>query len=167
MNTEGQTGTLFFFCGKMGAGKSTQAKAVATENNAILISEDEWLAAHYPNQIQTFDDYLALSRTIKPFIQAHVQNILATGTSVVMDFPANTVNQRAWFKALCSDADCEHEMQFLDLTDDQCLAQVAQRRLEQPERAHFDTAEVFAHVTRFFEPPAAEENLNILRIERG
>lgn len=167
MNTEGQTGTLFFFCGKMGAGKSTQAKVVATANNAVLISEDEWLAAHYPNQIQTFDDYLSLSRAIKPFIQAHVQRILTTGASVVMDFPANTVGQRAWFKALCIEIGCEHEMQFLDLTDDRCLAQVAQRRLKQPERAHFDTADVFAQVTQFFEPPTEAENLNILRIEQS
>nr|WP_240458288.1 AAA family ATPase [Vibrio neptunius] len=47
-------GKLFFFCGKMGAGKSTKSKCVAAENNAILVSEDDWLSAHYPSQIQTF-----------------------------------------------------------------------------------------------------------------
>ena len=51
-------GKLFFFCGKMGAGKSTKSKLVASENRAALISEDEWLAAHYPDQIKTFDDYI-------------------------------------------------------------------------------------------------------------
>jgi len=34
-------GTLIFFCGKMGAGKSTQSKKVAHDRNAVLISEDE------------------------------------------------------------------------------------------------------------------------------
>ena len=85
-----QPGRLFFFCGKMGAGKSTRAKLLAAEHNAVRISEDEWLAAHYPGQIQTFDDYLALSQGIKPFIKAHVQQILRSGVHVVMDFPANT-----------------------------------------------------------------------------
>ncbi|QUM80850.1 AAA family ATPase [Moritella sp. 5] len=42
-------GKLFFFCGKMGAGKTTKSKVVAIENDAVLISEDEWLEAHFPN----------------------------------------------------------------------------------------------------------------------
>jgi len=42
---------LFFFCGKKGAGKSTKSKIVAAENNAVLISVDDWLSAHSPSQI--------------------------------------------------------------------------------------------------------------------
>ena len=32
---------LVFFCGKMGAGKSTLAKQIAEEKDGILISEDD------------------------------------------------------------------------------------------------------------------------------
>ncbi|MCB1148027.1 MAG: AAA family ATPase, partial [Leptospiraceae bacterium] len=46
-------GTLIFFCGKMGAGKSTLAKQIAEEINGILFSEDDWLAALYPTEIKT------------------------------------------------------------------------------------------------------------------
>ncbi|MFC6669978.1 AAA family ATPase [Marinobacterium aestuariivivens] len=159
-----QKGKLFFFCGKMGAGKSTTSKVVAMENNAVRISEDEWLSEHYPNQIQTFDDYLKLSGVIKPFIKSLVQSILDSGANVVMDFPANTVKQRAWFISLCSEIGCGHELLFLDLTDEQCLAQIAKRRIEQPERAQFDTEAVFAHVTKFFERPGDEEYLNIVHV---
>ena len=49
-------GTLFFFCGKMGAGKSTMARQVASKHGAVLLSEDEWLAAHYPSLIHDFND---------------------------------------------------------------------------------------------------------------
>jgi shikimate kinase len=38
------TGT--FFCGKMGAGKTTLSRSIARERKAVLISEDEWLAAN-------------------------------------------------------------------------------------------------------------------------
>jgi shikimate kinase len=51
-------GTLFFFCGKMGAGKSTMARQVASKHGAVLLSEDEWLAAHYPSLIHDFNDYI-------------------------------------------------------------------------------------------------------------
>lgn len=155
-------GKLMFFCGKMGAGKSTHAKKIAAKTNAVLISEDDWLAAHYPNEITTFDDYLAFSKRIKPFVKAHVQNILNAGTSVVMDFPANTAKQRAWFKELCAEIDIQYEMIFLDISDEQCLQHIAKRNTEQPERAAFDNETVFYQVSRFFEPPLVEEALNII-----
>ena len=159
-----QTGKLTFFCGKMAAGKSTKAKFLAVENNAVLLSEDDWLAAHYPNQINDFDDYLKFSARIRLFIKSHVQNILKTGTHVVMDFPANTSRQRAWFKQLCAEIGCEHELIFLDASDECCLTQLAQRRREQPDRAKFDNEVVFQQVTRFFEAPVESEKLNIIRL---
>jgi predicted kinase len=160
-------GKLFFFCGKMGAGKSTYSKVVAAENSAVIVSEDEWLSAHYPNQIQTFDDYIQFSSAIKPFIKSHIQSILKAGTNVVMDFPANTARQRQWFSSMCSELGCEHELVYLDLSDSQCLSQIAKRRIEQPERAQFDTEAVFYHVTQYFEPPTSDEKLNIVRVERS
>ena len=126
------------------------------------MSEDDWLASHYPNQINSFDDYLKFSAIINPFVKSHVQQILATGTNVVMDFPANTAYQRAWFKQLCSEIECEHEMIFLDLSNEQCLSQIAKRRNEQPERARFDNEETLSYVTAFFELPLESEALNII-----
>ena len=92
-----EKGTLIFFCEKMGAGKSTKSKLMASEKNAVLLSEDDWLSSLYPQQISTFDNYLKYSARLKPLVKSHVQNILSTGTNVVMDFPANTVGQRKWF----------------------------------------------------------------------
>jgi predicted kinase len=45
-----QKGILIFFCGKMGSGKSTKSQEIAKEMGAILLSEDEWLAAIYPDE---------------------------------------------------------------------------------------------------------------------
>ena len=80
-----ETGKLIFFSGKMGAGKSTHAKRLAHKNNAVLLSEDEWLSALYPNQITSLEDYIKYSKQLKPQIKRLVQSILSTGTNVVMD----------------------------------------------------------------------------------
>ena len=159
-----EKGTLTFFCGKMGAGKSTKSRMVAVQKNAVLLSEDHWLSSLYPNQISTFEDYLKLASLIKPLIKSHVQSILNTGTNVVMDFPANTKSQRQWFIHLCHDICASHELIYLNVDDQQCLKQIAQRRVEQPERASFDTEAVFYHVSSFFEPPQESENLNIVNL---
>ena len=44
-------GTLIFFCGKMGAGKSTLARKVAEEKGAVLIREDDLLSKLYAEKI--------------------------------------------------------------------------------------------------------------------
>lgn len=157
-------GTLTFFCGKMGAGKSTNSKILAVEKNAVILSEDEWLGSLYPGQINSFEDYLQYSALIKPLVKSQVQSILKAGTNVVMDFPANTVAQRKWFNELCIAVGCNHEMIHLDISNEQCLAQISKRRTEQPERAQFDNEAVFNHVTAFFEEPNEKEGLNIVRV---
>ncbi|WP_321369500.1 ATP-binding protein [uncultured Desulfuromusa sp.] len=162
-----ENGKLIFFCGKMGAGKTIKSRKVAHAQNAVLISEDEWLESLYPGEIKKISDYLKFSRRLKPLLTRHVQNILRIGTDVVMDFPANTVSQRKWFKALYSEINAPHELIYLHVSNEICLNQIAQRRIEQPERALFDTEEVFYHVTNFFEEPRADEGFNIKRIDRN
>ena len=149
--------SLIFFCGKMGAGKSTKSKSVATERNAVLISEDEWLSKLYPDQIKSFDDYIKFAGLLRPLIKAHVQNILRTGTNVVMDFPANTKRQREWFTRLSVEVEAKSELIYLKVNNELCLKQIAQRSIEQPSRAAFDTEEMFYHVTQYFEEPAPSE----------
>jgi len=160
-----KAGTLIFFCGKMGAGKSTKSKEFTSKNNAVLLSEDEWLSILYPQQILSFDDYIKYSALLRPLIKSHVQKILLTGTNVVLDFPANTTKQRAWFKSITKEIDAKHQLIYLKVSDEQCIKQIAKRRLEQPERSAFDTEEMFHHVTKYFEIPAESEQLMIRVIE--
>ncbi|PPD50944.1 MAG: cell division protein ZipA [Methylobacter sp.] len=157
-------GTLIFFCGKMGAGKSTKSQEIALERNAVLLSEDEWLTSIYPNMIASLEDYVKYSSQIKPPIKRLVQSILNTATDVVMDFPANTVSQREWFREIFSEVEACHQLIYIDISNEICLEQIEKRRIEQPERAATDTAEMFAQVTKYFVEPAAEEGFNTMRI---
>lgn len=160
-------GTLVFFCGKMGAGKSTKSKEIARELNAILLSEDEWLSALYPEEIHNFGDYIKYSSRLKPLLLEHVRSILNTGISVVMDFPANTRNQRKWFKEIFSDHAIPHKLIFIDVDDQLCLEQIKLRREAYPERARFDTEEVFYQVTSYFERPSDSEGFEIEVVRRS
>jgi predicted kinase len=146
----------------MGAGKSTESKQLAIDENAVLLSEDEWLSYLYPNQIASFEDYIKFSALLKPLVKKHVQDILIVGTDVMMDFPANTQKLRKCFLHMATEIDAKHQLIYLNLKNDQCLRNIANRCKEQPERAAFDTEEVFVHVTKYFEEPEASEGLNIL-----
>jgi len=159
-------GTLIFFCGKMGAGKSTLSAKIARERGAVLISEDEWLGALFPGEIQDFSDYVSYSSRLKPVLRSHVEQVLLAGTSVVLDFPGNTRKQRAWFKDIYQQSGIPHELYYLAVDDEVCLNQLRQRQKEQPERAQFDTEEVFRMVSGYFEPPEASEAFNVEVVER-
>ena len=158
-------GTLYFFSGKMGAGKSTYSKKLADELNAVLLSEDAWLSAIYPEEIKTFDDYIKYSSRLKPLLKDHVRTILSSGVSVVMDFPGNTKPQRVWFKELFSGDNIPHKLIYLKADDGLCLERLARRRESSPERAHFDTEAVFHHVTAYFQAPTEDEGFNIEVVE--
>jgi len=153
-------GVLTFFCGKMGAGKTTKSREISQERNAVLLSEDEWLSSLYPNRIKTLADYIEYSGLQKPQMKRLVQSILASGANVVMDFPANTIQQRDWFKAIFSEIQAQHELVYIDQPNEICLEQIAKRRIEQPERAATDTEEMFELVSKYFVAPTSDEGFN-------
>ncbi|MGO3276619.1 AAA family ATPase, partial [Halomonas sp.] len=86
--------------------------------------------------------------------------ILVSGTSVVMDFPANTISQRKWFKTIFSEIQAPHELIYIDQPNEICLGQIEKRRIEQPERAATDTEEMFELVTKYFVAPTSDEGFN-------
>ncbi|OFE13473.1 cell division protein ZipA [Pseudohongiella acticola] len=157
-----KAGSLTFFSGKMGAGKTTRSRQIAQERNAVLLSEDEWLEAVYPGCITSLDDYIHYSAQLRPQIKKLVQSILVAGTDVVMDFPANTITQRNWFRSIFSEVKAQHELIYIDLPDSVCLEQIGQRRIEQPARARTDTDAMFVQVTKYFVAPTSDEGFNVV-----
>jgi predicted kinase len=76
---------LIFFCGKMAAGKSTLARKLAAQHDAILLVQDEFLATLFPGQIavSTFIEYSSrVRRVLAPYISA----LLSKGITVVLVF---------------------------------------------------------------------------------
>ena len=101
---------------------------------------------------------------LKPQIKQLVQSILVAGTDVVMDFPANTLSQRAWFKTIFSEIEARHNLIYIDATNALCLEQIGKRRLAQPNRAATDTPAMFEQMTKHFMEPALEEGFNVTRL---
>lgn len=158
---------LIFFCGKMGAGKSTLSARIAQERGAVRLSEDEWLSALFPTDIHNLNDYLHHAARLKPLLGKHIAQLLSLGITVVLDFPANTPKQRAWFKTLYAAQSIPHELYYLVAEDALCLQQLKQRQQEQPERAAFDTEAMFHQVTAYFEPPTEAEGFHVIRVVRS
>ncbi|MFT5181942.1 MAG: putative kinase [Alphaproteobacteria bacterium] len=153
--------TLYLVCGKIAAGKSTLAHRLAAEPETILVSEDRWLSALYPTEINTLQDYVKYSGRLRGVVGEHVESLLRLGLSVALDFPANTVNLRQWMRSIFEGAGAVHELHFLDVPDALCKERLKRRNDEgshdfAPSEADFDI------IIRYFETPTAEEGFNVI-----
>ena len=158
---------LVFFCGKMAAGKTSASRKIKADLSAILIPEDDWLAKLYPKEIKTFYDYIHYSARLKSVMTDHIRNLMDVAVNIVLDFPANTINQRLWFKDLLQGSGYDHELLYLEADNDVCLQRLRKRRMEQPQRQDFDTEEVFNQVTSYFQAPTLDEGFNINVIKQN
>lgn len=154
--------TLHLLCGKIAAGKSTLAAQLAKQDGTVLISEDAWLSALFSDEMSTGADYVRCAAKLRSAMGPHVTALLRAGVSVVLDFPANTVETRAWMRGLFESAQAQHQLHLLDVPDELCLARL-HRRNTQGDHAFIATDEQFRQFSKHFAPPSPEEGFDIVR----
>ncbi len=156
---------IIFYTGKMGVGKSTHSKQLSLTSKAIYLSEDDMLSTLYPEEIHSIKDYVNYSSRIKIFVKELVYKLTSNGLDVVLDFPGNTVEQRAWLKELITFCNSNHKLIYLKANDEYCLQHIMKRSVEEPKRYKFDSKEMYQKITKYFEEPSIEEGFNIEIIE--
>jgi len=151
---------LHLVCGKIAAGKSTLARRLADKPTTILIEEDRWLSALYPDEITSIEDYVRCSRRLHGIMGDHVATLLLSGVSVVLDFPANTANIRRWMLGISRKAGVANHLHFLDAIDEVCKARLKLRN-ESGSHAFAPSDADYDAITSYFEPPSPDEGFNI------
>jgi predicted kinase len=149
-------------CGKVAAGKSTLTRQLAEAPGTILLSEDHLLARLYPGEITTVADYARCAARLRDAIAPHVEALLRSGVSVVLDFPANTLATRAWMRSLFEGAGADHRLHYLDVPDEVCKARLRARNAAGEHDYQTSDAE-FDLITSHFVPPTPAEGFNLVR----
>ena len=160
-------GKLFFLCGKMAAGKSTLARELASREGAMLFEQDHWVETLFPHMIVNVATYIEYSGRINRLVAPIVVDVLKRGVSVVMDFPGNTLNQRAWFRSIIDQAGVEHELHYVDTPDAICKAQLKARSAHLPPGTKWTTDEDFELVSSHFRAPSDDEQFTVVRHVRS
>jgi predicted kinase len=157
-----QPGTLHFVSGRLAAGKTTLARKLAAELDAVFFCEDVWLSK-LSDGISSFDDYLKWSRRCRSVMGPLIVDTLRAGASVVLDFAGNRVDDRAWARNLCEGAGSAHILHFLDVDEEECLRRLLIRNDRKPEGLYFaSTTEMeFRAICKYFQVPTPEEGLTI------
>lgn len=158
----GEMTVLHMVCGKIGSGKSTLATHLAAQPKTILISEDDWLSRLYPGEIRVLTDYVRCAGRLRSAMAGHVEALLRTGLSVVLDFPSNTASSRDWARAIFEKAGVTHQLHYLDVPDAVCKARLRARNASGMHPFETTDAE-FDEITRHFVAPSVDEGFNVIR----
>jgi len=153
---------LIFFCGKMAAGKSTLAKQLAEREDALLLVQDDMLDTLFPALVVNVASYLEYAGRVNNIAAPLVVAILSKGVSVALDFPANTRNQRAWFRRILDESGAGHELHFVNTPDAVCKAQLEARSVHLPPGTKWTTEADFELIASHFVAPAPNEGFNVI-----
>jgi predicted kinase len=154
--------TLHFVYGKPGAGKTRLARELAETTPALLFCEDEWLLT-LADPIKNLEQYVAASRRVRALIGPMAARILRLETSVVFDFAANTVRDRAWVRSIFESAGADHTLHVLDVPDEECRRRVRERNSTKPAGLYFGDVsdEIVTQVLPHIVPPDRAEGFRI------
>lgn len=153
--------TLHLLCGKIASGKSTLSTKLGSLPGTIIVSEDHWLAALFPNEILSISDYVHYSSRLRNAMKPHVLSLLKAGLSIVLDFPANTQTNREWMMSIIKESGASHQLHYLKVSDEVCKARLRVRNAE-GEHEFSASDQQFEIITRYFSEPTADEGFDII-----
>lgn len=148
-------------CGKIAAGKSTLALKLAAPARHVLVSEDVWLKGLFADEMTDAADYVRCAHKLRGVMGPHVAEVLRGGLSVVLDFPANTVVQRAWMRGILDATNAAHALHLLTPPDAVCLERL-HRRNARGDHAFAATEAQFHQFSKHFSAPTPDEGFTIL-----
>jgi predicted kinase len=150
-------GEFHVVCGKAGAGKTTLARQLGREMNAIVFVEDEWMMKlGFINQ--TVDDYRTACTKVRAVIGPLARELIAMGVNVVFDFGGNTRKHRDWVRTI-GDA----ILHVIDVSEEEAIEGVRQRNVERPEGVFYGEVSdaLVRAVNAYYEPPGEDEGFRL------
>lgn len=144
--------TLFLICGLPGSGKTTLAKQLEVDRQALRLTPDEWM-----NRIVE-DGFNEEKRAIVESIQLEIaKRCLTLGINVILDFGFWSREERDTLKALAESIGARTELHYLNVSMEELLRRLNERNAALPEHT-FHVAESQLRLWEsWFEAPSQDE----------
>lgn len=152
---------LFAMSGPIGSGKTTFAKGIAQEMNAVFISIDQYVKL-LGQPIESAQDYDKYYFGIRAIIADVAYKILRSGRSVVLDF-GGTKGHWDWLKPLADRANVDIEIYNLLVPIQVRRERVQQRNLD-PQSIFKFSDEAFDSMPVESIPPDNHPGLNVINV---
>ena len=148
--------TLFLMCGLPGSGKTTLARQIECERQALRLTPDEWIVRLFGSNLTP--PTLDWCRDPVEAVQWSVaERALGLGINVILDFGFWTRGEREDFRGRASALGAASEVHFLDVPRSVLLSRLAARNADLPAYS-FRVAEGQLDLWwDLFEPPGLDE----------
>lgn len=151
MNDPGVT-TLFLTVGLPGAGKTTRARQLAKEHNALRLTPDEWMIPLFGESDAGGKREVLEGRLLTVALDA-----LRLGTNVVVDFGCWSRDERSAIRWLAASAGGSCHLVYLPVDHETQRARIAHRQSTAPDQTFpMSETDLLRWRTLFEEPDAAE-----------
>jgi predicted kinase len=148
--------TLYLICGLPGSGKTTLAKQLEKEQNALCLCPDEWIAQILadPNDRMEMDRL----REVVESIQWDVaKQSLILGTNVILENGFWSRQERIRFRTEAESLGSRVELHFLNIEIDELIQRITKRNSELPAGTFHVSTEELLLWAKSFEPPTDDE----------
>ena len=146
--------TLFLMVGLPGTGKTTAARRIEAEQEALRLTKDEWVKALYGR-----DNPVSASAVIEGRLIQIGMRALELGTSVVLDFGLWSRDERSALRQAAADVGAAVVIGYFELTPAEQRERIERRFAEAPhETWPMSEHELARWATRFDIPTSAELN---------
>jgi predicted kinase len=156
-----KTPTLHLVCGKAASGKSTLTAQLGSQPGHVVISEDDWLAELFSDELHSIADYARCALKLQEIMGPHVAALLNAGVSVVLDFQANTIARRNWMRQIIEATQADHKLHYLDVPDAVCLERLRDRNAS-GEHPFAVSESQFIQLSRYFVAPTPDEGFDLV-----
>lgn len=152
--------TVHFLCGYMGFGKSTIARKIALQYNAVILNDDEFMRELFGRDLPE-NEFRAAHAKVSEFTWKLGERIVSAGTSVVFD--------RGFWSKQSRIAAVERASRFCDsllFHQIECDMETAKKRVlnrtETDGNALYISESTFDSMASRYEPIDPEERLNVI-----
>jgi predicted kinase len=148
--------TLHLMIGLPGAGKTTRAKQLEQEHNALRLCPDEWIAALLgpnPHQ-QTLDNARTPTENLQWSVAARA---LSLGINVILENGFWSKQERDDFRTRAHALGATVKLHFLNVPRHELLARLQKRNANLPPHTFQVTEQQLDQFLAVFQPPAPEE----------
>ena len=116
---------IFLMCGKICSGKSTHAKKLRKEYNAVILSVDEITLALFGQDAGEKHDYYV--EKLKEYLYKKSLEILEAGVNVVLDWGFWRKAERDYAREFYSSRGIENEFVYIDISDEEWYRRLEKR----------------------------------------
>ncbi|MFD7609368.1 AAA family ATPase [Streptomyces sp. NPDC059828] len=144
--------TLFLTVGLPGAGKTTTARHLAKQHNALRLTPDEWMIPLFGEaEADGMRDVLE-GRLLSLALEA-----LRLGTNVVLDFGCWSRHERSAIRWLVHSAGASYRLVYVPVDHETQRARIADRQSTTPDQTFPISEADLLHARSLFEEPDAAE----------